>query len=399
MTDIQKRPVLRLKPKKAPQRFRFGAPWVFSDEVVLDRRTKALKPGTIVEVQDENRVAFAVAAFNPESKIVGRILDLDVSAKIDADWLKVKIIHAFTMRERLYDTPFYRLIHAEADGLPGVIVDRFGDVLVLQPNAAWAEEMLDTLVAVLIEVTGAKSVYKNASGRARSLDGLDDASEFVVGSADVPISVPMNGATYLADFVEGQKTGLFFDQRDNHAFAAGLAKDGRVLDVFSHVGGFGLAALAAGAASAICVDASQAALDLAVGGAKGSGVADRFAAQKGDAFNVMRQLHDDGEVFDLVVCDPPAFAPNKAAAEAGRRGYERAAIASAKLVAPGGYLVLCSCSHAVDLAAFREISIRGIGRAGRVGQLIHTGSAGPDHPEHLQLAETSYLKALFFRLR
>jgi len=392
------RPVLKLRPKKAPQRFRFGAPWIFSDEVVLDRRTKALKPGTIVEVQDENRVAFAIAAFNPASKIVGRILDLDVSASIDANWLKKRLSHSLALREKLYSEPFYRLVHAEADGLPGVIVDRFGDVLVLQPNAAWAEVMCDEIVAVLAQVTGAATIYKNASGRARSLDGLDDVSGFVLGASAGEIPVTMNGATYVADIEGGQKTGLFFDQRDNHKFAASLASGGTVLDVFSHVGGFGLAALAGGAARAVCVDSSRGALALAEAGAKASGFEDRFEARRGDALKVMRDLEETGQKFDTVICDPPAFAPNKSAAEAGRRGYERVAIQGAKLVAPGGYLVLCSCSHAVDLAAFREICIRGIGRGGRRGQLVHTGSAGPDHPEHLHLAETSYLKSLFFRL-
>jgi len=364
MENENTRPVLKLRPKKAPQRFRFGAPWVFSDEVVLDRRTKSLKPGTIVEVQDENRVPFAVAAFNPTSKIVGRILDLDTTAEIDEDWLKTRLLRCFEHRE----------------------------------NAAWAEVMCDQISSVLVEITGAKAVYKNASGRARSLDGLDDVSGFVHGSAQGPIPVTMNGATYMADIEGGQKTGLFFDQRDNHAFAAGLAAGGSVLDIFSHVGGFGLAALAGGASEAHCVDASEPALELAKAGAKASGFEDRFTAQKGDAMKVMRELQEAERSFDLVVCDPPAFAPNKAAAEAGRRGYEKVAIHGAKLVAPGGYLALCSCSHAVDLAAFREVCIRGIGRAGRRGQLIHTGTAGPDHPEHLQLAETSYLKALFFRL-
>lgn len=398
MENENTRPVLKLRPKKAPQRFRFGAPWIFSDEVVLDRRTKALKPGTIVEVQDENRVAFAVAAFNPSSKIVGRILDLDTTARIDKCWLKSRLSRCLELRERLYAKPFYRLVHAEADGLPGVIVDRFGDVLVFQPNAAWAEVLCDDITAVLVEITGAKAVFKSASGRARSLDGLDDVSGFVHGTSHGSIPVKMNDAIYIADIEGGQKTGLFFDQRDNHAFAARLGKGGSVLDVFSHVGGFGLAALAGGATSALAIDASDGALELARQGAEVSGFADRFDTQKGDAVKVMRAMQDEGSQFDLVVCDPPAFAPNKAAAESGRRGYENVAINGAKLVAPGGYLVLCSCSHAVDLAAFREVSIRGIGRAGRRGQLIHKGSAGPDHPEHLQLAETSYLKALFFRL-
>ncbi|MBL9056408.1 MAG: class I SAM-dependent methyltransferase, partial [Rhodobacteraceae bacterium] len=218
------------------------------------------------------------------------------------------------------------------------------------------------------------------------------------GAVDGPVPVPMNGATYLADVLGGQKTGLFFDQRPNHAFAAALARGGRVLDVFSHVGGFALAALAGGAEAALAVDASAAALALATQGAAASGFADRFTTRQGDAFDVLEALGTEGALFDLVICDPPAFAPAKPALEAGLRAYERIARLAAPLVAPGGYLVLCSCSHAADLAAFRNASARGIGRGGRRGQLIHTGFAGPDHPILPQLAESGYLKALAFRL-
>jgi 23S rRNA (cytosine1962-C5)-methyltransferase len=208
----------------------------------------------------------------------------------------------------------------------------------------------------------------------------------------------MNGATYMADVMGGQKTGLFYDQRPNHAFAARLAKGARVLDVFSHVGGFALAALAGGAESALAVDASAAALTLATEGAAASGVADRFATRQGDAFEVLEALGAEGAQFDLVICDPPAFAPAKPALEAGLRAYERIARLAAPLVAPGGYLILCSCSHAADLSSFRNASARGIGRGGRRGQILHTGFAGPDHPLLPQLAESGYLKSLVFRL-
>jgi 23S rRNA (cytosine1962-C5)-methyltransferase len=220
-----------------------------------------------------------------------------------------------------------------------------------------------------------------------------------VGQApEAPVPVSMNGATYMADLTGGQKTGLFFDQRPNHAFAARLAQGARVLDVFSHVGGFGLACLAAGAASALAVDGSAPALALAGQGAAAMGVADRFATRQGDAFDVLEALAVEGAQFDLVICDPPAFAPSKPAMVAGLRAYERVAKLASALVAPGGYLVVCSCSHAADLQSFRNARARGIGRAGRAAQLLHTGFAGPDHPMLPQLAESGYLKSLFFRL-
>jgi 23S rRNA (cytosine1962-C5)-methyltransferase len=298
-------------------------------------------PGSLAVLEDEGRTPLGLVAVNPASKIIARMLDRDPAAVLDEDWFAARLDRALALRARLHDAPYYRLVHAEADGLPGVVIDRFGDTLVVQPNAAWAEAHLAVLTRALVAVTGAANVLKNAGGRARGLEGLDDAPGVLHGQApEAPVPVPMNGATYLADLTGGQKTGLYFDQRPNHAFAAPLAgTGGRVLDVFAHVGGFG-----------------------------------------------------------LVVCDPPAFAPNKQSLSNGLRAYERVARLAAPLVAPGGYLALCSCSHAADLERFRTACTRGIGRAGRSAQLIHTGFAGPDHPQLPQLAESGYLKALFSRL-
>ena len=392
-------PVVRLKPKAEARAIRHGFPWVYADELVTDRRTQALAPGALAVLEDGERRPLGLVTVNVRSKIIARMLDRDPEAVIDRAWFAARLERALAHRARLYPDPFYRLVHAEADGLPGVVIDRFGDVAVVQPNAAWAEAALSDLVAALVAVTGVATVIKNGSGRARGLEGLAEEIAVVHGTAPTgPVPVPMNGATYMADLMGGQKTGLFFDQRENHAFAARLAKGARVLDVFSHVGGFALAALANGAESALAVDASAPALALAGQGAEASGFADRFTTRQGDAFAVLEALGTEGAQFDLVICDPPAFAPAKPALEAGLRAYERVARLAAALVAPGGYLVLCSCSHAADLHAFRNASARGIGRGGRRSQIIHTGFAGPDHPVLPQLAESSYLKALAFRL-
>lgn len=396
MTDPY--PVVRLRPKADARAIRHGFPWVYGDELVTDRRTQALTPGAIALLEDDERRPMGIVTVNPNSRIIARMLDRSPEAVIDRDWIAARIARALTLRQRLFDRPFYRLIHAEADGLPGVIIDRFGDAAVIQPNAAWAETMIEDLAAALSAVTGVRTIVKNATGRSRSLEGLDDETTVLHGTLDGPLEVPMNGAIYLADLIGGQKTGLFYDQRPNHAFAATLARDARVLDVFAHVGGFALAALAGGAQSALAVDGSAGALALAEAGAAAMGVADRFATRKGDAFQVMEALAGEGAQYELVICDPPAFAPAKPALDAGLRAYERVARLAAALVAPGGYLVLCSCSHAADLTQFRNASARGIGRGGRRGQLIHTGFAGPDHPQLPQLAESGYLKALFFRL-
>ncbi|MBT8455645.1 MAG: class I SAM-dependent rRNA methyltransferase [Rhodobacteraceae bacterium] len=398
MTSPASRPTIRLLPKTDPRPIRRGAPWVYANQLVMDRRAKALAPGTLAVLEDHDRRPLGLAAINPASKIAARLIDRDSETVVDETWFTARLSHALSLRERLFDAPFYRLIHAEADGLPGVVIDRFGDAAVIQPNAAWADLRFGMLADALQAVTGVTTIVKNASGRARSLEGLDDENAVTSGALSGPIPVPMNGATYMADLAGGQKTGLFYDQRPNHAFAARLGTGGTVLDVFSHVGGFALAALAAGATNALAVDGSDPALALARQGAEASGVADRFETRSGDAFAVLEALGAEGRRFDMVVCDPPAFAPSKNALDAGLRAYERVARLATALVAPGGFLVLCSCSHAADLAKFRTASLRGIGRARRSAQLLRTGFAGPDHPQHAHLAESAYLKALFFRL-
>lgn len=391
-------PIVRLRPKAEARAIRHGFPWVYANELVTDRRTKALAPGALAILEDADRNALGVVTINNNSRIICRMLDSDPAAQIDADWLTTRLSAALAHRERLYAQPYYRLIHAESDGLPGVIIDRFGDAAVIQPNAAWSEMMLDDLAAALVAVTGVSTVVKNGAGRARTLEGLSEETTLLQGNIDGPIPAVMNGATYMADLLGGQKTGLFFDQRPNHAFAQTLSKDARVLDVFSHVGGFSLAALAGGANSGLAVDSSAPALELATQGAAAMGCDDRFSTRKGDAFDVMTALAAEGAQFDLVVCDPPAFAPAKPALEAGLRAYERVARLAASLVAPGGYLGLCSCSHAADISKFRGANMRGIGKAGRAGQIIYTGFAGPDHPQLPQLAESGYLKSVFYRL-
>ena len=392
------RPTVRLKPKAEARAIRHGFPWVYADELVTDRRTQGLAPGALAVLEDADRRPLALVTVNTKSRIIARVLDRDPEAQIDEDWFARRLTTALALRARLFDAPFYRLVHAEADGLPGVVIDRFGDVAVIQPNAAWAETHIEALAAALRAVTGIATVVKNGTGRSRGLEGLAEETVILSGKISGPVPVPMNGATYMADVLGGQKTGLFFDQRPNHAFAQRLARGARVLDMFSHVGGFALAALAGGAASALAVDASATALALAGQGAAASGMADRFATRQGDAFAVLEALAEEGAQFDLLICDPPAFAPAKPALEAGLRAYERLARLAAPLVAPGGFLVLCSCSHAVDLMAFRNASGRGIGRGGRRAQLLHTGFAGPDHPMLPQLAESGYLKSLVFRL-
>ena len=372
-----------------------GAPWAFADEIAMDRRTRKLPGGELVRLVD-GETTLGLAAFNPESQIAARLVDADPAAVVDAGWFAARLRRALAMRERLYDGPFYRLVHAEGDGLPGVVVDRYGDAAVVQPNAAWADRLVEPLIDGLVEVTGCPTVVVNATSRVRALEGLADRLEVVRGVLDGPVRVPMNGAVYLADLLGGQKTGLYYDQRDNHAFVRRLSMGARVLDVFAHVGGFGLAALAGGAADVLAVDSSAPALALAEESVRRMGLTDRYRTRQADGFDALAELA--GERFDIVVCDPPAFAPSKQSVPAGLRGYERLARQAAALVGAGGVLVLCSCSHAVGIEAFHAACVAGMRKSGRGGALIRSGRAGPDHPVHIGLPETGYLKALFFAL-
>ncbi|MEZ5686794.1 MAG: RlmI/RlmK family 23S rRNA methyltransferase, partial [Paracoccaceae bacterium] len=213
LRPASERPVVRLRPKAEARAIRHGFPWVYADELVTDRRTQKLEPGTIATLEDAERRPLATVTVNPNSKIIARVLDRDPEAVIDRAWIAARITQALALRERLFDAPFYRLVHAEADGLPGVIIDRFGEAAVIQPNAAWSEAMIDDLAAALAAVTGVSTLVKNGSGRARGLEGLPEETVLLSGALAGPIEVPMNGAIYMADLLGGQKTGLFYDQR------------------------------------------------------------------------------------------------------------------------------------------------------------------------------------------
>jgi len=390
------RPTVKLRPGKG-RRLAQGAPWAYADEIAMDRRSRAIAPGTPVRLVDGER-ALGLAAFNPNSLIAARLLDPDPEARIDADWFAARLGAALALRDALYDTPHYRLVHAEGDALPGLVIDRYGDALAIQPNAAWADRLLAPLTEAAMQITGCTRVVVNALSRGRAREGLETHLTVTNGDVTEPLAVPMTGATYLADLTGGQKTGLFYDQRPNHRFTARVAGGARVLDLFTHVGGFALAALANGAERALAIDSSAPALALAERGAALGGVAERLETRRADAFDALATLGQEGARFDIAVCDPPAFAPTKQAVAQGLRAYERLARLSAALVVPGGWLVLCSCSHAVEAEAFRAACARGIRAAGRPAQLVRSGRAGPDHPQHPTLPETGYLKALFFRL-
>ena len=381
------------------RRVRGGHPWAFSNEILMDAETRALPPGSLAILRAAGGEALGLVTFNPHSLIAARVLSRDPETTIDALFFGRRLIQAMQLRDRLVGVPYYRLIHAEADGLPAVVIDRFGGALVVQLNSAGMDRlapvMLDALEAEFAPTT---IVLKNDSP-VRELEGL--AREVVIarGAAAGAIELIENGARFVVDLSGGQKTGWFYDQRDNRRFVAGLAKGGDVLDVYSYSGGFGVLAAKAGAKHVTCIDRSATALEAARQSARLNGVDDSMTFEKSEAFEALESLCGSSpRKFDVVICDPPAFVKSRKDLKSGAQGYRKLVRLAAPLVAPGGFFFMASCSHLVEPQLFAEQVRRGLRDAGRTGRILLSSGAALDHPVHPSLPETAYLKALTLQL-
>ena len=379
----------------AHRRVQTGHPWVFSNEVEMDAAAKALPAGSIVTVTDAGGAGLGTAYFNPRTLIVARMLSFAIDTAIDAAFIAARLRTALALRERLYSKPYYRVVHAEADGLPGLIIDRFGDVCVVQPNTAGMEALAEPIAAALREVIGAKAVILRGESAARKLEGLSDEVRVLSGATDDEIALEENGATFFANVSSGQKTGWFFDQRDNHAFVASLSKGRNVLDLYTHTGGFGIAAVRAGASHATLVDSSAPSLDLAAKAANANMISQHCTFTRADVFEFMEKTKDH---WDIVVADPPAFVKSRKDLKAGLQGYRKLARLCARATNPGGFLFIASCSHNAPLEEFTAAVARGVADANRTAKIIRTSGAAADHPVHPLLPESSYLKALTLAL-
>jgi 23S rRNA (cytosine1962-C5)-methyltransferase len=383
--------LLRLKPGQG-RRLRAGAPWAFSNEIAMLPEYRRLEPGGLVRLEADDGARLGSFMFNPHSLIAARLLDRDPATVIDAAWLRERLQSAIDLRARVCDSPFHRLVHAEADRLPGLIVDRYDDVAVLQANAAGMDRLTPLIVEALTALLPLRAVVARNDSAARRHEHLAEQVSLLHGDGPTA-TVEEGGVRFPIDPLSGQKTGWYFDQRANRDRVAALAEGARVLDVFCHVGAFGLRCAAAGARSVTLVDSSAPALEHAQNAASLNGFADRVAVRRGDGFDVMVALAEAGERFDIVVCDPPAFAKSRKDAEAGLRAYGRMARLAAALVMPGGFLFVASCSHHAPLDAWTAQIATGLYRARREACILATTGAGPDHPVHPHLPETAYLKA------
>lgn len=391
---MSKRPAIIVKPRQG-RRARAGAPWVFSNEIVMEADAKSLVPGTAVDLKGDDGQDFGSGFFNSKSLIAVRLFAREIGVAVDEEFFVTRLKRAIVLRERFYRQPFYRLVHAEGDGLPGLVIDRFGDILVLQVTIAGMEKALPLLIAALNKLLAPEAIILRNDTPARALEGLDSYVRVAQG-APGRIAVEENGARYFADLGQGQKTGWYFDQRDNRHFIAGLAQGRTVLDAYSYTGGFGILAAKAGAKEVICLDSSEPALKLAEESAAANKVSIR--AVKADVFEEMARLGAQKERFDIVLADPPPFVKSRKDLEPGAKAYRKLARAAADVAAPGGLLLLASCSHNISLERFAAECAAGILKSGRAASLIHSAGAGPDHPVHPMLPETAYLKALVYAL-
>ncbi len=394
---MKKRPTVRLQPRH-DARLRHGHPWAFSNEIAMDAEAKAIPPGTAVTLTNAGGDRLGVGFFNPHTLIAARVLTTDTETVIGKDFFVRRLRNALALRERLYPEPYYRLIHAEADGIPATVIDRMGDVFVVQLNAAGPDLATDDILAALIELFAPKAIILKNDSPARALEGLPTETRLAHGVLDGPVTLIENGATFQIDPLEGQKTGWFYDQRDSRAFVARLCNGAKMLDAYCYGGGFGIAAAIGGAASVTLLDRSAGALESAARSAALNGVADRCVMRQQEVFAALDEMAAKNERFDVVVIDPPAFAKSRKDMPLAIQGYRKLVRQAAGLVTPNGILFAASCSHNVGVPEFAEAVSRGLNDAKRTGRILRQAGAGADHPVHPMLPESAYLKSLTLAL-
>ncbi len=376
-----------------------GHPWVFSG--AIDRVLGEPAPGTTISVADAGGGWLAHAAWSPVSQIRARIWSRDPTLRIDAAFFRGRIQHAAGLRAPLFDDAHTgaRLVHGEADGLPGIIVDRYGSVAVVQLLSAGADHWRTAIVDAIATLPGIECVYERSDADVRALEGLPERVGVVAGSMPSDVSLREDGLDYRVDPVGGQKTGFYLDQRDNRRQVRAIAGGRRVLNAFCYSGGFTLAALAGGATHVVSIDSSGEALAM---GAQNlaRNPALPVAANKwieADVFAHLRQLRNEAASFDLIVLDPPKFAPTAAHAEGAARAYKDINLLALKLLVPGGLLATFSCSGGVNAELFQKIVAGAAVDAGTGAQIVRRLGPSPDHPVALNFPEGDYLKGMLLR--
>ena len=389
-----------LKPEREKSVLR-GHPWLFSG--AIDRIEGAPETGATVMVRSAAGESLGAAAFSPESSIRLRMWSRDPEERIDADFIRARLAAAIDRRAALADVgepeAALRLCHAESDGFPGLIVDRYADVLVVQILSAGAEYWQGAIAAALTDLTGLTRVYERSDADVRTLEGLPQRTGALAGpEPEGLVTISDAGLRFLVDIRGGQKTGFYLDQRENRRLVRGLAEGADVLNAFAYTGGFSAAALAGGARSVLSIEASHGAVGLGNQNLELNGLdTDRNMWIEGDVFAELRTLRDRATSFDLVILDPPKFAATKRQAEAAARGYKDINLYALKLLRPGGTLVTFSCSGGIDRDLFQKIVAGAAVDAGVDAFIVARLEQAQDHPVRLSFPEGDYLKGLVLR--
>ena len=390
-------PELRLN-KDQERRLVAGHCWIYSNEVdTVATPLKAFEAGQAVEVIGHSGRWLGYGYVNPHSLICARLVSRDRAHPLSPSLWVRRIRIALALRERLYPAPFYRLVFGESDGLPGLVVDRYGDLLAVQITTAGMERARGDILAALEQVVRPKVIVLRNDTGARELEGLATGVETVLGEAPEALELTEHGARFRVSPLTGQKTGWFYDQAENRARLPRFGGARRVLDVCSYIGAWGVQAAVRGAERVVCVDSSEAALERVAENAEANGVFARMGALHGDAFDALRQMRDEGERFDLVILDPPAFIKRRKDEKEGTQAYARLNRLGLDVLEPGGLLVTSSCSFHMGRDSFLRTIQGSAQRARRTLQLLEVGQQGPDHPVSPAIPETAYLKTFTVR--
>ncbi|MDA8200191.1 MAG: class I SAM-dependent rRNA methyltransferase [Thermaerobacter sp.] len=385
---------LRLAPGR--HRASQGCPWIFRGELLRHE----VPGGAVVRVVDATGRFVGRGIYSDRSQIAVRLMTTERTTPVTVELAQQRLEEAVAWRARLYpDRDSLRLVNSEGDGLPGLVVDRYDTQLVVevttQTMAVWLPALVNTLVARLTPT----AVFERGRLSVRGHEGLPQEDRVVMGDPAPLVYVHEHGVIYGVDVVGGQKTGHFLDQYENRAAAARFAAGGRVLDVFSHTGGFGLTALSLGATAVVAVDSDAHSLEQARANAQRSGFGDRYETVAQNAFDWLRQASEGGPQYEQVVLDPPAFTRSAKAVAGALRGYREINLRALKLVKPGGTLVTSSCSYHVDRAQFLEVVGEAAQDAHRRVRVLEVRGASPDHPSHPLLPESRYLKCVILEVQ
>ena len=385
--------------RRRERRVQLGHPWVFSNEVAIDRSPlTGFQAGDCVNVFTHSGKALGTATVNPHSLICARMLSARVDCVLDGDLLAERIAGAMRLRESLGWLPWCRLVYGESDRLPGLIVDRYGDALAVQIGTAGMERVRDAIVDTLVTLIEPSAVVLRNDIASRGLEGLDTYVDVVHGSLEETVALQEDGAEFGVSLLKGQKTGWYYDQRSNRALVARHAKGRSVLDCFSYAGAFGIQAARSGAHSVLCLDSSEAALEHVTDNARRNGVDARVHVRRGDAFDALRALRDENRRFDLIVVDPPAFMRRRKDRKSGMEAYRRLNRRAMQVLADGGLLLSASCSFHLGAQEHQSMVAGAAGDVGRWLQILERGHQAADHPIHPGLPESEYLKALLVRV-